>query len=145
MRAYVQKHALVSLVLAALDTDATTLDTLRRLDFQPTGEVAAYPDATAYVVKDYIQNFYLPWCGPNGVTDVHSYSGIKYENMWPNIDMLIYGTPSGEQISFVVRPGGHPFNLQLLFSGQDWLFYHAVDREDPYLSLIHISEPTRPY
>ncbi|MBK7384259.1 MAG: SBBP repeat-containing protein [Flavobacteriales bacterium] len=121
LRAYVQKHALVSLVLAALDTDATTLDTLRRLDFQPTGEVAAYPDATAYVVKDYIQNFYLPWCGPNGVTDVHSYSGIKYENMWPNIDMLIYGTPSGEQISFVVRPGGHPFNLQLLFSGQDWL------------------------
>lgn len=120
-RVYIQKRALVSLVLAAVDTDTTTLDTLRRLDLRPTGSAAAYPDAVSYVVKSYVQNFYWPWCGPSGVTAVHSYSGIKYPNMWPYIDMLLYGTDSGMQMSFVIRPGGDPEDLQLLFSGQDEL------------------------
>lgn len=120
-RVYVQKDALVSLVLATADTVASTLDTLRRLDVQPTGPAAAYPDAVSYVVKSHVHNFYWPWCGPSGVTDVHSYSGIKYPDMWPYIDMLIYGTKGGLQMSFVIRPGGDPADLQLRFSGQDEL------------------------
>lgn len=120
-RAYIQKQARISLVLTAADTNATTLDTLRRLDLQPTGPAAAYPDAISYVVKSNVHNFYWPWCGPNGVTDVHSYSGIKYPDMWPYIDMLIYGTKGGQQMSFVIRPGGDPADLQLLFNGQDEL------------------------
>ena len=120
-RVYVQKRALMSLVITSADSVASTLDTLRRLDIRPTGAAAAYPDAVSYVVKSNLQNFYWPWCGPDGVTEVLSYSGIKYPNMWRYIDMLIYGTDSGLQMSFVIRPGGDPADLQLLFSGQDEL------------------------
>lgn len=70
-RAYFQRDAKFSLVLASVDTSISTPDTSNRLDVSFTGEMVQTPDAIAYQMKDYIQNFYLPWCGPNGVTNVH--------------------------------------------------------------------------
>ena len=119
--AYFQKDGKFSLVLATVDTIIATPDTLKRLDISFTGEDAQAPDALAYQMKDYIQNFYLPWCGPTGVTNVHGYNRVVYENIYPFIDMHVYSGSAGQKIAFVVRPGGVPQDLQLLLEGQDQL------------------------
>lgn len=120
-RAYFQKDAKLSLVLASEDTSTSTPDTASRLDISFTGELAQTPDAYAYELKDYRQNFYLPWCGPFGVTNVHGYNRVVYENIYPFIDMHVYSGRAGQKIAFVVRPGGVPENLQLLLQGQNQL------------------------
>ncbi|MBL0036545.1 MAG: hypothetical protein IPP26_12475 [Flavobacteriales bacterium] len=91
------------------------------MDIAFTGEAAQTPDAVAYQMKDYVQNFYLPWCGPNGVTNVHGYNRVVYENIYPFIDFHVYSGRSGQKIAFVVRPGGNPEDLQLLLNGQNQL------------------------
>ncbi|MBK6775113.1 MAG: hypothetical protein IPG74_04430 [Flavobacteriales bacterium] len=121
LQAYFQRDGRFSLVLASVDTIIATPDTLKRLDVSFTGEDAQTPDALAYQMKDYIQNFYLPWCGPNGVTNVHGYSRVVYEGIYPFIDMHVYSGSAGQKMAFVVRPGGDPDDLQLLLEGQDQL------------------------
>lgn len=120
-RAYFKRDARFSLVLASVDTSISTPDTMNRLDISFTGEAVQTPDAIADVQKDYIQNFYLPWCGPNGVTNVHGYNRVIYENIYPFIDMHVYSGRAGQKMAFVVRPGGLPQNLRLLLEGQNEL------------------------
>lgn len=54
--------------------------------------------------------------GSNAVQGVGAVIGVLQ-----NIDMHIYGTISGPRMSFVVRPGGDPDQLRLVFNGQDSL------------------------
>jgi hypothetical protein len=120
-RAYFREKARISLVLAVEDTIIDTPDTLHRLDLSFTGAQAQNPDAISYLQKDYIQNFYMPWCGPSGVTNVHGFSRVIYQDIYPFIDMHVYSGRVAQKIAFVVRPGGNPENLRLKVQGQDEL------------------------
>jgi hypothetical protein len=65
-------------------------------------------------------NYYIPRF-PNGLTDVPSYAGLLYRDIYPNIDMRIYGTEKGMKYDFIVRPGGDAGLIRMHYSGADSL------------------------
>jgi hypothetical protein len=118
-RAYIRRGGKISFVLASVDTTSSTLDTLRRLDMELVGEGALHPDAVSFLQKGYMQNFYLPHCGQDGVTNVRGYSRILYPSVYHGIDMWMYSGQRGQKLMFVIQPGAHPADLQMQFTGQD--------------------------
>jgi hypothetical protein len=120
-RMYMQNDSRMSFVLASIDLDTATADTLRRLDVSFTGETMQLRDPVVFEQKPYHQSFYLPHCGPLGVTSVTGYSRVVYEAVWTNTDVHYYSGGQGQKMAFVIRPGGNPANIQLLFQGQDSL------------------------
>jgi hypothetical protein len=79
-------------------------------------------------------NYYLSQC-PNGILNVRAYKGVTFENIYPDIDFVLYVNDSNQpEYDFVVKPGGNPDDIKL--------------RIDPYESLsltengnIRISTP----
>lgn len=63
-------------------------------------------------------NYFLPHCGA-GITDVKGYARVVYHNAFPNIDVHFYSNAQAPILYFVVKPGGDPNDITLLFSGQD--------------------------
>ncbi len=118
-RAYIRRGGKISFVLASVDTTSSTLDTLRRLDMELVGEGAQHPDAVSFLQKGYMQNFYLPHCGQEGVTNVRGYNRILYPGIYQGIDMWMYSGQLGQKLMFVIHPGAHPADLQMQFTGQD--------------------------
>jgi hypothetical protein len=57
--------------------------------------------------NDYVQYY------NHDVLNVHSYSEITYHNVYPDIDWVIYKTPTQLKYNFVVRPGGNPSLIKL--------------------------------
>jgi hypothetical protein len=111
----------VSFSLPIVDTLPGTPDTLKCLRMRPVGELAQAIQPVYFLEKGYVQNFYFPWTGPQGATDVLTYERIVYENIYPGIDEHFFSVGGTERIAFVVRPGSHPQDLQLEFEGQDSL------------------------
>jgi hypothetical protein len=60
----------------------------------------------------YFENYYLAHC-PNGITGVHGYEKITYQNVYPNIDWVIYSKAGFMEYDFLVHPGGNPANIKL--------------------------------
>lgn len=89
---------------------------------QVIGEGANEVDPVGVAARTYYHNFYLPHCGTNGVTAVPGYARAVYPGIYPNIDMHFYGGSRGQKMAFVIRPGGNPESLRLLFEGQDSLY-----------------------
>ncbi|HRO38910.1 MAG TPA: hypothetical protein PLY76_04505 [Flavobacteriales bacterium] len=118
-RAYLRDRSQVSFVLAHIDTSIATMDTLWRLDMRPFGPHAQAVTPVSFVQKDWTQNFYLPWCGDNGVTGVPGYCRVAYRDIFPKIDMHFYSGSMGQKMVFVMRPGCDPSDLKLKFTGQD--------------------------
>jgi len=80
-------------------------------------------------------NYYYDHC-PNGITNVKGYNKIIYQNIYPNIDIIYYGSTSlttgsgkdgstalakgfGLKYDIVVRPGGNPNDIKIKYAGQD--------------------------
>lgn len=118
-RAYLRERSQVSFTLAHVDTIIATMDTLWRLDMRPYGPHAQVASPVGFVQKDWTQNFYLPWCGDSGVTDVQGYCRVVYPEIFPKIDMHFYSGSAGQKMAFVMRPGCDPADLKLAFTGQD--------------------------
>ncbi len=106
-------------MVARIDTSIATADTLYRLDMRPYGNTAQQVTPVSLVQKDWFQNFYLPWCGDSGVTDVQGYCRVVYPNIFPKIDMHFYSGSAGQKMAFVLLPGCDPSKLKLAFTGQD--------------------------
>jgi hypothetical protein len=111
----------MTFAVAIIDTVPSTPDTIKCIKMHPSGELAELVDPVWYEEKDIVQNFYFPWTGSAGVTNVRSYDRVLYENIYPDIDMHFFSAGVGQRLAFVVRPGGDPANLQLEFDGQDSL------------------------
>ncbi|UCH89635.1 MAG: SBBP repeat-containing protein [Thermoplasmata archaeon] len=52
------------------------------------------------------------WC-----TDVSNYAEIIYRNIYNNIDLKYYSTPSGLKYDFIVHPEGIPTDIKLRYDG----------------------------
>lgn len=54
-------------------------------------------------------------------TNVHTYSKVQYQDIYPGIDMIYYGNQRQLEYDFVVRPGADPKPITLDFQGADLL------------------------
>ena len=118
--AYMQRDGLVSFVVVEGDGTHTTQQTFHKLNLRMVGESAQYPDATPYVVQDYVQNYYFAHCTP-GVEQVEGYYRIIYEDIYPGIDWHFYSGSMGQKTAIVCEPGSDPNNILMEFTGQDSL------------------------
>lgn len=87
--------------------------------FNMTLEKSLNPTA---IIKDHpgsdLENFYLPHC-PQGITNVRNYQRITLQNIYPNIDWIIYIKNNQIEYDFVVKPGGRVDDIQMKYDGAD--------------------------
>jgi len=148
-RIYAKDKSKVSFVIAKVDTNSATVDTLHRLDLRPFGPHAREVAPTGWAVKDWIQNFYMRHCGTSGVEEVGGFSRILYTDIFPSIDMHFYSGSMGQKMALVMRPGCNISDLKLAFNGQDsmkvdlWgnlkLFYNGKEFVIPFVQAYQIN------
>gem|GEM_PF-2528124 len=61
-------------------------------------------------------DFYLAHC-PEGILNVPSYSNVRYNNIYPDIDMVFSCDSNGIKYAFEVRPGGNPDLIKIKWDG----------------------------
>lgn len=120
-RTYLHSGSLISFTHASVDTSLATPDTTWRVDLRFTGGKERAVDPQPVDMRDPYRNYYLPWCGPNGATQVHGFGRVVYEDLYPYTDLHFYSGSGGPKLAFVIRPGGDMDNIQLEFEGQDSL------------------------
>ena len=54
-------------------------------------------------------------------TNVPTYAKVRYENVYPGVDLVYYGTGGQLEYDFVVRAGADPSRIMLAFTGADHL------------------------
>lgn len=74
-----------------------------------------------------------------GRTNVPTYAKVYYHDLYPNIDLVYYGSQGQLEYDFVVRPGADPNEIMLGFQGSDKL---EVDAEGDLL-LHTVAGPIR--
>jgi uncharacterized repeat protein (TIGR01451 family) len=52
---------------------------------------------------------------------IRTYAKVKYQQVYPNIDLVYYGNPRQMEYDFIVGAGGEPGRIALEFSGQECL------------------------
>ncbi|MDR3680966.1 MAG: SBBP repeat-containing protein [Flavipsychrobacter sp.] len=60
----------------------------------------------------FTENFYTTVSG-EGITKVATYEKIVYENVYPNVDWIIYSNGNRLKYDFIVHPGGNPKQIRL--------------------------------
>lgn len=61
-------------------------------------------------------NYYLPQC-PDGITKVPGFGGLRYKNIYNNIDLVLHASSEGLKYEFEVRPGGRVRDIRLRHEG----------------------------
>ncbi|MDX9953364.1 MAG: SBBP repeat-containing protein [Anaerolineae bacterium] len=75
-------------------------------DVRPVGE------KKAETVFSYFRGSQDEWC-----TGLPSYQRLVYQDLWPGIDLVYYGTKGQLKYEFVVHPGADPAQIQLAYRG----------------------------
>ena len=87
---------------------------LYRMDMQLMGA-----NSNAPIIKEnkssYNENYFLATCPKQGITDVTGYSKITYQNIYPNIDWVVYAHNQQMEYDFVVHPGGNPNDIKIKY------------------------------
>lgn len=112
---YLQKKSKVSFVLAAIDPDTLTGDTLYRIDMSLGKARSVEPQAVGSATGD-VTNYYRD---DLSAEHVPAYKKAVYRSPWDSVNVYFYGSSGGPRMSFVVLPGGAPSNISLKFEGQD--------------------------
>jgi len=68
-------------------------------------------------------NYYLAHCA-DGITRVPAWSGLRYRNIYDNIDLVLYAAGEGMKYEFEIRPGGRVEDIHLLYDGTDGIEQH---------------------
>jgi hypothetical protein len=67
--------------------------------------------------QEYFENFYTTGDADHGITNVHTFKTITYNNIYPHIDMVLHSKESGMKYEFVVNPGGKVSDIKLQWNG----------------------------
>ena len=59
-------------------------------------------------------------------TNVPSYAQVKYEGVYPGVDLVYYGNQRQLEYDFVVAPGADPNQIKLSFAGADGMRVDAA-------------------
>ena len=79
---------------------------LHRLDMELVGASTSAMLATEQLPGEI--NYYTADAASTGVTGVRTFEKLVYENVYPNIDMIMVSRGQGLKAEFIVRPGGDP-------------------------------------
>ncbi len=75
------------------------------------------PTIEKFEMAEDFNNYYLPQC-PNGITQVRKFKTIKINDVYPNIDFVVYANNDGLiQYDFVVNPNANPEQINFVFEG----------------------------
>jgi hypothetical protein len=64
-------------------------------------------------------NYFLGSKRSNWRAGVANYAKVRYEEVYPGVDLVYYGAGSELEYDFLVRPGADPGRIRLKFSGAD--------------------------
>jgi len=120
-RTYLRGASTITFTRSIVDTILATPDTTWRVDLRFTGGKERMVDPQPVDMRPSSRNYYSPWCGPNGVTEVRGFGRAVYEDLYPFTDLHFYSGSGGPKLAFVIRPGGDMENIQVEFEGQDSL------------------------
>jgi len=69
--------------------------------------------------QEYYENYYISGDVNHGITEVHTYNTITYQDIYPKIDMVLATSGKGLEYSFLVHPGGKVSDIQLDWKGME--------------------------
>ena len=100
------------------DSRPQTLDSglilrLQLVGANPTPQVAGLEELPGKV-NYFLGNDPTQWC-----TSLPTYTKVKYQNVYPGVDLVYYGNQGQLEYDFVVAPGADPQAIQLTFEGAD--------------------------
>ncbi|MGZ4057987.1 MAG: DUF7948 domain-containing protein, partial [Bacteroidia bacterium] len=105
----------MSLVFAHIDTVHTTSDTIHRIDMTFT-QVSSHAKTYALETQADFNNYYLAHCS-QGVTEIHSNKRLITSDLYPNIDLEYSSNQNGFKYYFVIKPGGDPTSIKMVYTG----------------------------
>src|SRR5438105_1891527 len=62
-------------------------------------------------------------------TNIPNYAKVRFEDVYPGVDLVYYGNQQQLEYDFVVAPGADPSAIRLGFSGTEM----KIDRDDDLL------------
>lgn len=77
--------------------------------------IGANPNAK--VIKNHQQSYYEQYYLANTQARANSYNEIIYQNIYPNIDWVLYTNEDGLKYDFIVRPGGNINDIKIQYNG----------------------------
>ena len=81
------------------------------ITFENCNEDVTITGEDEQITKFNYYGFNLP---KEGITNVSSFSKIKYNNIYSNIDLVFYSNESKLEFDFIVKPSGNPPNIKLI-------------------------------
>ncbi|MFO7789127.1 MAG: hypothetical protein R6V32_01015, partial [Bacteroidales bacterium] len=74
------------------------------------------PDIVFNNPLDYVMNYYLGHC-PEGIRNLPVYQEVKYENIFPNIDIVFRANKKGIKYDVILHPGASISDVKLKYNG----------------------------
>lgn len=115
---YFRDDSKVSLQLCKIDTVAATTDSVFEVDMTFSG--ANKVPARACNESTTKSSFYLSHI-PDGAVWINSYENVVYHNLYSNIDLEFGSHSGGVKHSYIIKPGGDPTDIDIVFTGQSSL------------------------
>lgn len=75
-------------------------------------------------------NFFIGSNSSKWITDISTYDSVKYESLYPGVDLVFKGTEGNLKHELLLRPGADPDEIILAYNGQDNL---SLDKDGSIL------------
>ena len=105
------------------DNGPRTTDRVLRMKLVGTNPGAAVIGSDELPGKS---NYFLGSDPKKWRTNVPSYGQVKYEGVYPGVDLVYYGNQRQLEYDFVVEPGANPNQIKLSFAGADGMRVDAA-------------------
>jgi len=99
------------------DTDPAMMMRLYRMDMSFIGSNSDVEIEATYKRPHYL-NYYLPQC-PDGITQVPGFGGLRYRNLYDNIDLVLHASKDGLKYEFELRPGARVEDIRMRHDGTE--------------------------
>jgi uncharacterized protein (TIGR03437 family) len=132
-------EAVLTLRKPAVPSSANPRDPRERKEFrQPKGEAVSSPEPDSVIRLRLVganpspqvsgveplsgrANYLLGNDPAQWSTDVPVYAKVKYEDLYPGVDLVYYGNPQELEYDFIVAPGADPAQIEMDIAGAEQL------------------------
>lgn len=71
------------------------------------------------VIPGFTNSYFMGNDPSKWVRGLRKYAKVRYQNVWPGIDVLYYGNKQRLEYDFIIAAGARPSDIRLRFSGSD--------------------------